>query len=217
MHFCQRPLFRPLAAGFLGSTCLVLGTALITPAQSPLGSQSLGVSPLAAVPSSTTINVEGERVRIQLRRYAPRGVPLQMGVPENSFVTRVQSNESLTRVRFSAGRGGRVTSDDARINIIWFKEAMTFDETETWLLRVAVLAAGGDVPLQPVRGRRSPYPWLRKEWRFVRGTGRNRIVGRAMVGKLKGKYFAVVHQLPIDMVEGYGPRVNAVLKTLQSR
>lgn len=172
---------------------------------------------LAAVPSSTTIRVEGEPVRIRLRRFAPRGTPLQMGIPENAFLTQVTEKVATTRVRLSAGRGGRVTNDNARIDIFWFKKGVWRDnlsDMEAWL---QIPARESNITLRPVRNRRATYPWVIKQWSLTRGRGRDRALGKAFIGRINGKYFAVMHQLPVDMLEGYGPRVDAVLKTLQAR
>ncbi len=172
-------------------------------------------APLAPIPDSTTIRVEGEPVQIRLQRYAPRGVPLQMGVPENSFITKVEESPNFKRVRLSAGREGRITNDEARINIMWSKTPITADEMQTWLFQSS---QGRGITLQSVRNSRSPYAWVEREWRFERNpNSRDRIVGRAIVGQLNGRHFVVVHQVPVSMAEGYGPRIDAVLKTLQSR
>ncbi|MEM9771765.1 MAG: hypothetical protein AAF889_09255 [Cyanobacteria bacterium P01_D01_bin.73] len=212
MGFPKRTSSLQLFSGLLSST-LLLGSVSLASAQSPLTA-----APLASIPDSITINVEGERVRVPLRTYRPSGVPIEMGVPENSFVTKVDQRTAVTRVRLSAGRGGEVINDEARINIFWFEDIAGMDtqsDVEEWLMKTS---RDRNITLQPVRNRRATYPWVSKRWRFQRGDSpRNSIVGQAIVGRINGKYFAVVHQLPVDMQEGYGPRINAVLRTLQAR
>ncbi|MGD1851205.1 MAG: hypothetical protein ACFCBU_11560 [Cyanophyceae cyanobacterium] len=186
---------------------------------SPASSQSpLTVTPLASIPDTTTIRVEGEPVQVSLERFRPEGVPIEMGVTENSFVTRVDKTPRIARVRLSAGRQGQVTNDNARINIIWFKDLMgmdNIDDVEAWLFENSQERG---ITLQPIRDRRATYPWVRKRWRFEQGTSpRNSFAGRALIGQLNGQYFVVVHQLPVDSLEGYGPRIDAVLRTLQAR
>ncbi|MEM6500509.1 MAG: hypothetical protein AAF685_01570 [Cyanobacteria bacterium P01_C01_bin.89] len=212
MGFQKRISSLQLFSGLLSST-LLLGSVSLASAQSPLTA-----APLASIPSSITISVEGESVQIPLRTYRPRGVPLEMGVPENSFVTAIEQRTALTRVRLSAGRGGQVISDEARINIFWFEDIAGMDtqsDVERWLMQTS---RARNITLQPIRNRRATYPWVSKRWRFERGDSpRNSISGQAIIGRLNGKYFAVVHQLPVDMQEGYGPRIDAVLSTLRSR
>ncbi|MEM9246522.1 MAG: hypothetical protein AAGA67_12400 [Cyanobacteria bacterium P01_F01_bin.153] len=212
MGFPKRISSLQLFSGLLSST-LLLGSVSLASAQSPLTA-----APLASIPSSITINLEGERVQVPLQRFRPDGVPIEMGVPENSFVTRVDTTPVMTRVRLSAGRNGQIINDDARINIIWFDDLMeldSLDDVEAWLHKNS---RDRNIELQPIRNRRATYSWVSKRWRFERSSDSgDRILGKALIGQLGGKYFIVVHQLPVDMLEGYGPRVDAVLRTLRSR
>ena len=150
-------------------------------------------------------------MRVTLQRYRPRGVPIEMGIPEGDFKPSVASNDRYARVRLVASRRGQVTTDQARINLLWFKDSINVSRANEELLD---FANARQIRLEKVQGA-AIYPWQEQRWRF--SDRRAGIVGEALIGQFNGQPFLVVHQLPVDMVEGYAPRIRAVLKTLQAR
>ncbi|MGD1851390.1 MAG: hypothetical protein ACFCBU_12595 [Cyanophyceae cyanobacterium] len=66
-------------------------------------------------------------------------------------------------------------------------------------------------------GDETIYSWERRRWRFEKNivAGPDAIFGNAFVGELKGQPFWVMTHTLAEFAEGYSPRINVVLDTLQ--
>ncbi|MGD1937695.1 MAG: hypothetical protein ACFCA4_09095 [Cyanophyceae cyanobacterium] len=171
---------------------------------------------VASIPSSVEIRVEGTPVQVSLEAYRPEGLPIAMGLPEESFIPRVIQTPQWTEVRLVSSYQGAISSEKVYVSIIWPKESISLDKAQNMLFEET---RKQEIGLQGVvsTGNETIYAWERRRWRFEKNItdGPGGIFGRAFVGELKGQPFWVVTHTLAEFAEGYGPRFNIILDTLQ--
>ena len=189
---------------------------------SPASSAASSAPSVVPIPTTAEINMEGEPVTIALEPYQPEGVPIAMGLPEDSFAASVNPGLRWTEVRFVANAGG-YTTESAYATIIWPKDPTSLQDALGMLLgdRGWVQQQGFnliDITATESSPHQSVYPWQRQRWRFEKNTRNGDLIqGEVILGELNGQGFWAVSHLPVEFVEGYSPRAGIIFKTLQSR
>ncbi|MEM9770465.1 MAG: hypothetical protein AAF889_02485 [Cyanobacteria bacterium P01_D01_bin.73] len=175
----------------------------------------VAVSPAVSIPTTAEVNVEGEISTISVKIYRPQVIPIAMGLPEDTFIPRITQMPQWTEVRLISAYQGKISSEEAYVSIVWPKEAMALNQAQKMLFEQA---RDRGMNLQGIvsTGEDTIYSWERRKWRFEKNVGTPALIGgEAILGELNGQTFWVMTQMPAEYVEGFSPRIDVILKTLQ--
>ncbi|HEY9690190.1 MAG TPA: hypothetical protein V6D46_09375 [Coleofasciculaceae cyanobacterium] len=230
---------RAVLALMLLGACSVSGpvNGVSTPTPSPTISHSVAKSvatpaPTAIPPAASTpvaqatparqitemISVEGESESIVLDQFAPAQFPVVTYFSREDFVAETSRANGQAIARFVANGGGQrndaayvtVTVPDGPIAAeqLWQR----YTGPGGWLA-----TQGATIVDRPEQPSLKQFGWVKRSLIFRRVQNGEPIAGELYLGELAGKPFVVLVHLPLEYLEGYGPRVSLLLKHLEVR
>lgn len=198
-------------------------TAPSSPRSASIPTSSTSVStPVAqaspALQITETMSVEGEAESIVLDRFAPAQFPVVTYFSREDFVAETSRRNGQAIARFVANGGGQrndaayvaVTVPDGPIAAeqLWQR----YTGPGGWLA-----TQGATIVDRPEQPSLKQFGWVKRSIIFRRVQNGEPIAGELYLGEMAGKPFVVVVHLPLEYLEGYGPRVSLLLKHLDVR
>lgn len=153
---------------------------------------------------------KGNRWKFPLTLYDEASEVFTTYFPQEEFVVESVGSGEGTGARFYFSAGG--TKNEAVYVALFFPaQAMTQAQMQTLVNQVMqtnqweVVNQSTDVP----------YAWAKERIVFEERTGSEPISGEVYLGEANGKAFYAITHYPVEYAEGFGPRVDIILKNLQ--
>jgi hypothetical protein len=178
-----------------------------TPIESSYNSKSNRPETITA-----TISIEGEETPINLRLYQEDSDLFTTYYPDEDFISESVSSGEGTGVRFITNFDGQ-KNEDAYVRISFLNSFQTIKQ-----LRNFVKGASGPIASnkwQVVNQTQdASYPWAQEQIIFRNGQD---ITGVIYLGQQYGKVFYVITHYPLEYGDGFVPRADFILRTLEVR
>jgi len=185
----------------------------------PIAPQSIApvaqATPTPPARITETIMVEGEPESIELERFAPDRFPVVTYLARADFAPILNRQGGRAIARFVA-QGGAVRNEAAYVSVIVPETPTTPEQLwqsytgpNGWLAtnRASIIRSSDDPKFKR-------FGWVKRAIAFMRTDKGEPIAGELYLGEMAGRPFVVLVHLPMEYLEGYGPRVSLLLKHL---
>lgn len=210
------PSIAPTAATSAAPTQIAPKSVSNAPVGSPAASGSVAQE-TPALQITETISVEGESESIVLDRFAPAQVPVVTYLSQEDFAAETSRANGQAIARFVAQGGGQ-RNDAAYVTVTVPDRPTPADQLwQRYTGPRGWLATNGATVDRSEQPTFKQFAWVKRSLRFRRVQNGEPIAGELYLGEMAGKSFVVLVHLPLEYLEGYGPRVSLLLKHLEVR
>lgn len=217
----SRKIFGWFMTGMLVTIASCASLYANQPDATPTPSQSVDRPPEPELSSSATnqpdtkiitMNLEGQPIEVELKRFHQSALPFTTYYPEQSFTPEMSTSEAGTGVRFYFSPTGK-KDEDAYIYFFFPHGSNSIASIQDSLLDDQGLLVRNGWELID-RTDIVSYLWAEEKLLYQQ-QAKELMVGSIYIGQADGHTFYALTHYPVEYADGFEPRSNIVLENLQ--